>query len=163
MMPLDTHLNQDAHECVRYHTAATKHIKDENDPRKFSMSIPARGLSAYLRIWDPKLGPDAGCPRQDRIKEDIYRIVRGAACTVMQIFWACGAALKRETGRRRCDEPSVNAEQQNWGGKCTKVPYADRPCNWVHDIAASEIVARQEKYREMEQKFGKAAGKESSK
>ena len=44
---------------------------DDDDPRKFSMSTPKRGSSAYLRVNDPFQGV---APTSERIIQDIDRV-----------------------------------------------------------------------------------------
>jgi len=70
LMPLDNTLNKDIHEAVIRHMAATMNLEDD-DPRKFSMSTPKRGASAYLRVNDPVEGV---APTSERIIQDIDRV-----------------------------------------------------------------------------------------
>jgi hypothetical protein len=46
-MPWDTSLNQDVKAGVEKHVAMT-HDLDKSDPRKFSLSTPQRGSSAFI-------------------------------------------------------------------------------------------------------------------
>jgi hypothetical protein len=70
LMPLDSSLNEDIHQCVQRHCALTTNFKD-NDDRKFSMTTPNRGMSAYLRLWDADLG--GSCPSSKRIIKDVNK------------------------------------------------------------------------------------------
>ena len=74
VMPLDSHLNQDLHECVDRHVNLTQHLPD-NHPNKFSKRTPKHLNKAYKRIWDPDLGSDAGAPVHKWIRKDILRAV----------------------------------------------------------------------------------------
>ena len=95
MMPLDEHLNQDLHNKVDVHTVLTKHLPDD-DPLKFSKRTPDRMQRAYLKLWDPSLGPDEGAPTSKRIQEDINRVINE---TYLDIFYNRGMAL---AGNHRC-------------------------------------------------------------
>ena len=98
VMPLDAHLNQDLHESVDRHVNLTSHLQDDH-AHKFSKRTPKHLGSAYQRIWDPELGPDAGAPSSKRICEDVHRIVNR---TYLDIFARRGRVLDTAayTGRR---------------------------------------------------------------
>jgi len=66
--PLDDNLNQDAHVGVDRHILHTSHLPEE-DPRKFSLTTPSRGASAYKRVL-------LGCPSSKRIVQDCNKVVR---------------------------------------------------------------------------------------
>ena len=67
MMPLDSSLNKDHDDVVRFHMALTAHLSEE-DPRKFSLSTPKRGASAYLCAWE-------GAPSSRHIIEDTNKFL----------------------------------------------------------------------------------------
>jgi hypothetical protein len=68
LMPLDNSLNKDLHEVVSRHRAATCHLRDGEDERKFSISTPERGVDAYFRALE-------GAPTSKRIVDDCYRFL----------------------------------------------------------------------------------------
>ena len=138
VMPLDSHLNQDAHFSVTRHVVATGHIKDIHDDRKFDISTPKTGSKAYLRVWNPDHGPDAGCPTQDRIREDIERICVGKSCILLEIWAAHGIALEEHGaghGRRR-------RKGMPRGGHRPKISYCKKAGGWLHSLAAGEVEKR---------------------
>lgn len=65
-MPLDSHLNKDAHDSVRRNIGATFKL-DDDDPRKLSMATLKKGEDAHLRTWE--LVPDS-----KRILHDIDEV-----------------------------------------------------------------------------------------
>jgi hypothetical protein len=73
MMPMDASLNKDVDDGVHRHIVFTNHLPAD-DPRKFSMSTPKRGLHAYLRVWNTPAvdgaAQEGGCPGSKRIIED---------------------------------------------------------------------------------------------
>ena len=69
LMPLDCSLFNDVNQSVNYHINITRNLSEEDD-KKFSMSSMKRGVSAYLRILEPTIDPNAGCPSSKRICED---------------------------------------------------------------------------------------------
>ncbi len=98
LMPLDMHLNEDIHDCVDNHERHSSSLP-MSDPRKFSKRCPKRLASAYARLYDPSLGPNAGAPLGRRIKQDVDRVVNE---TYLQIFNARGIVVGtgRNKGRR---------------------------------------------------------------
>lgn len=70
-MPWDTSLNNDLHLAVKRHIALTTHFETAN-PRKFDMSTPLRGNSAYLQLLDPITG---NVPLSRRIVQDCFNIL----------------------------------------------------------------------------------------
>jgi hypothetical protein len=137
LMPLDSHLNNDVHQGVRRHCMATRNLKTGNK-LKFDMSTPKRGVSAYLRVWDPKHGPTKGCPNQERIIQDIYRICHAEDTILMEIWAARGIALEEHGAGhgRRVRKGSGS------GGRRTKLRYCERTGLWLHDHAAKEVAKR---------------------
>lgn len=67
LMPLDNSLNQDIHESVKTHVAATFHLSPDNE-EKFSLSTPAQVIRAYERAW-------LGAPTSERIKQDVEKML----------------------------------------------------------------------------------------
>ena len=62
-MPWDTSLNQDLHEAVWAHVSMTFELH-QDCPKKFDLSTPKRGASAYIRVLE-------GVPSDKRIQQDI--------------------------------------------------------------------------------------------
>ena len=112
VMPLDSHLNQDLHESVDRHVNLTQYLH-ENHEHKFSKRTPNHFRRAYLRIWDPTLGSEAGAPLSSRIREDIIRVVNS---TYLDIFNRRGRVLDTAayTGRRKQEHTDRVAKP--WGG-----------------------------------------------
>ena len=140
MMPLDSHLNQDLHKSVDVHTIITKSL-NHNDPLKFSKRTPKVMSSAYRRIWDPRHGPNSGCPASNRICEDINRVVdevylsiyknRGRA---LHGAHTCASRRRRESGNRG----------HGHGGKRIK-KYDNEDIGWIHPSVAylvDDVVAK---------------------
>ena len=67
MMPMDNTLNKDHDDEVRFHISLTSHLK-EDDPKKFTLSTPKRGSSAYHRVWEQ-------VPSSKRIIEDTNKFL----------------------------------------------------------------------------------------
>ena len=66
-MPWDTSLNQDVKKAVEHHVNLT-HELEENDPKKFSISTPNRGSSAFLRVLEE-------IPTSKRIIHDVKKVL----------------------------------------------------------------------------------------
>ena len=64
-MPKDNSLNKDVDDEVRFHIVLTNHLKND-DPKKFTLSTPKRGSSAYFRVWEQV--PCLNCIMQDTNK-----------------------------------------------------------------------------------------------
>ena len=127
-MTLDSHLNQDLHECVDRHVNLTSHLPDGH-PNKFRKRTPIHLSSAYKRIWDPSLGKNAGAPLGKRIIEDIQRVVNE---TYLNIFRRRGRVLDtaQYTSRRAKLQQDHFADQ--WGGNRVKGAGPVRNY-WVHE------------------------------
>ncbi len=82
LMPLDTHLNEDIHKCVDDHERHSSSLP-MSDPQKNSKRFPKRLASEYTRLYNPSLGPNAGAPPGQRIKQDVDRVINK---TYLQIF-----------------------------------------------------------------------------
>jgi hypothetical protein len=65
-MPWDTSLNQNVKAGVERHVAMT-HDLEEGDPRKFSISTPQRGSSAFTRVLE-------SVPSSERIIHDVRNV-----------------------------------------------------------------------------------------
>jgi hypothetical protein len=74
-MPWDLSLNKDLKDAVDHHVLITSHLP-ENDERKFSLSTPKRGVSAFIRCLK------AMCVSRDRIMADIYRVLNSMRVVV---------------------------------------------------------------------------------
>ena len=131
IMPLDCHLNQDIHSCVERHINMTSHLPDDH-PDKFSKRTPKHTQSAYKRIWDPALGPDAGAPLGKRIIQDVERVINE---TYLRIFNNRGRALDdtEYKGRRAAliNANAPNGRVERRGGKRVKGS-GERKDIWVH-------------------------------
>ena len=127
VMPLDAHLNQDIHESVDRHVNLTAHLPD-NHPNKFGKRTPKQLSKAYIRLWDPDLGPNAGAPLGRRIKQDVDRVVYK---TYLEIFTRRGRVLNTAAylgWRAQLHNERVAAP---WGGKRIKGEGPVRTY-WVH-------------------------------
>jgi hypothetical protein len=124
MMPLDCNLNKDVHDVVQAHCAATAHIADNGkDPRKFSLSTPQRGDSAYLRVLE-------GAPDSTRIIQDCSRW----ESNILEVWKAQGAivvGLGDRQGRRRDQAPAKR------GGKRVRKSDDEFVVRWMHPDAIS--------------------------
>ena len=125
-MPLDS-LNQDLHECVGRHANLTAHLLDGH-PKKISKHTSNHLGAAYIRIWNPDLGPNAGAPLGRRIIQDSEQIVNK---TYLQIFNRPGHVLDTAayTGRRAKEQQEQYTRP--WGGKRIKGERLVRTY-WVH-------------------------------
>lgn len=145
LMPLDSHLNQDLHKSVDVHCIISKPLPADDD-RKFSKRTPKLMARSYLRLWDPSLGIDAGCPTSDRICEDINRIIDH---TYLSIVNNRGRALHGahsvEAGRRRKE----SGKKGGRGGKRVKI-YDDDTIGWVHPSIAHLLDSVVNRYRNSE-------------
>ena len=97
-------LNQDIHEGVKAHIAATGHLKGD-DERKFMGDTPKNLTESYLAVW-------SGCPTDKRIEQDVDRFVT-----------ACEAIVEKKGVRLDCFGRIQNgwriegcATYTNWGG-----------------------------------------------
>ena len=104
VIPLDTSLFNDLDEGIERYVIYTSHL-DTNIPNKFSLSTPARALSAFHCYWE-------GCPTSEYIKQDINKltynmktIVKHQECVVPGL----GNSGKRYNAK--------GSKSSNWGGK----------------------------------------------
>ena len=104
MMPMDNSLNQDIHEGVKAHIAATRHLKDD-DERKFMGDTPKNLTESYLTVW-------SGCPTDKRIEQDVDRFVTACEAIVEKKGVRLDSFGRIQNGRRieGC------ATYTNWGG-----------------------------------------------
>jgi hypothetical protein len=118
LMSLDETLNTDIHESAPYHVTITSHLPND-DPRKYSFSIPKEIFRAYLRLVDPLNG---GAPSSTRIVQDCEKWIRSlgkirkAGGKMVQGFGRNGHRERRQGNR--------------WGGYQAKEPQG--PAKWVH-------------------------------
>jgi hypothetical protein len=133
LMPLDNSCNQDVHESVRRHVVMSLSVCGnvaDNDPRRFSTSTPKQGLSAYLRVFDPKTGV---APRPDRIVQDVHKVVN--ACK--EIYKAKGVYVPGLAGGRVAGHRHTATSKKsnnNHGGKRVRLEYNDA----INDAAMHE-------------------------
>ena len=106
-----------------------KASKKEWPPEKFICSTPRLQDHAYLRVWDPTLGPNAGAPLGHHIIEDFGRCYgKHLVSTCKAKGWAINEHQAAGHRFRRTG---------GWGGKRVKkvAPMAQ----WVHpDALAGE-------------------------
>ena len=74
-MPMDNSLHKDVDDGVRRHIAYTLKLKAD-DKKKFSLSTPERGSSAYHRVWNKDGYVDCGVPSSKRIIQDTGKFLR---------------------------------------------------------------------------------------
>ena len=103
VMPLDTSLFNDLDEAIDRHVVRSSRLAHA-DPKKFSMSTPARASSAFRRVW-------TGEPTSTRIKQDIGKLT----CNMQQIVHhkGCVAPGLGNSGKRCNNECQKSS---NWGG-----------------------------------------------
>jgi hypothetical protein len=77
----DACLNRDVHCAVFRHCVITQHMS-ASDPKKFTRNTPHQQTRAYLRLLDPRLGPEGGVPSSRRICEDISRFTSALEAVV---------------------------------------------------------------------------------
>ena len=95
LMSWDNSLNKDTHECTNWHIQLTTDY-DDDDARKFSLSTPKRGSSAYRRLLHPVTGV---VPSSKRILQDcdlVYLSMRA----VLEAKGCAISELSVRTGHR---------------------------------------------------------------
>jgi predicted flap endonuclease-1-like 5' DNA nuclease len=137
-MPWDTSLNQDVHIAVRLHVNYTSLLLENSevvDPKKFSLSTPIRGSSAYLRILEAGISP-----RPERIVQDINRVLE----SMKQIVEAGGIAIDgigNRSGRRADDQRASNGPKPR-GGKRKRGPNNHNSNVHIHPDAVEARLAK---------------------
>jgi hypothetical protein len=128
-MPWDNSLNQDLHMGVNRHCSITQEMS-EDDPRKFSLSSPARGLHAYRRVLE-------GCPSSERILKDCERVLTSLEVVRKKNGILCPELGSTNKGKRR----EMSAGGNNHGGKRIRKQalddYGDR--GWTHADAKAAV------------------------
>ena len=121
VMPLDTSLFNDLDEAIDRHVVRSSRLAHA-DPKKFSMSTPARASSAFRRVW-------TGEPASTRMKQDTGEL----ACNMKQIAHheGCVAPGLGNSGKRCNNECQKSS---NWGGSRFKSKKTEKEC-WTHDDA----------------------------
>jgi len=132
LMPWDTSLNQDVHLSVERHIQATKDLLDE-DAKKFSISTPKRGASAYIRVLQ-------GCPSSKRIVQDTLKVRR----SIDAIIHAEGIAVEN-LGNRSGIRKQLSQKDMRGGYHPKKATHEDNK-TWMHEHA-NECMQNQIKQR----------------
>ena len=122
MMPLDASLNKDHDDGVRLHMSVTSHLNDD-DPKKFSLSTPKRGSSAYLRVWE-------GIPSSHRIIEDTNKFL-----TAIHVIAVNKGIVVAGLGTRKGHRSEGARNLKKRGGRRVKQENSFK--QWIHDDAKS--------------------------
>ena len=126
LMPMDATLNKDVDDGVRYHVALTYNLAHD-DPKKFSLSTPKRGSSAYLRVWEQ-------CPPSNRIIEDTDKFLKA----LTKISNANGVAITDVPRKgHRHDAGSISLKKR--GG--VRMKREEAKVRWVHEDARQSRVS----------------------
>lgn len=123
MMSLDTLLNKYHDDGVRLHMSVTSHL-DENNPKKFTMSTPKRGSSAYLRVWEV-------VPSLHHIVEDTNKLLLKAIRVITHHKGIAVADLGTHKGHR--SEGVRNLKNRG----CRSVKGDNSFNKWIHDDVMS--------------------------
>jgi len=127
-MPLDTSLNRDMHTDVNRHCMQTV-LLPEDDPRKFSLSTPKRGDSAYVRVWQ-------GCPEDRRILQDVLAFKN----RLLAAYKAKGTAVVNTPGHRGVRASSTSANRNHGGKRNQSSPTVDQyRSKWYHPDCKSAM------------------------
>ena len=111
---------------VRRHMAYSYFLKKGSPgyEKRFSRSTPSNTLSAFTRIWDPELGPNAGAPLGRRIEQDVSRCFGDH---ILEIIKAKGCAVQG-IGSRSGHRAIIFLD--HWGGHRLKKDYEGG--KWIH-------------------------------
>jgi hypothetical protein len=106
LMPLDETLNMDIDASVHYHVAITAYLPND-DPIKYSFSMPDEISRAYLHLVHPVTGGDPSC---NRIVQDCEKWIRSQ----MKIRQAGGKMVEGfgRNGHRRGNQGKGGATKQ---------------------------------------------------
>ena len=107
---LDSNLNQDVHLSVDMNVRYTESYH-KDDPRKFSITTPKKGTSAYLRIFDP--GPKGIAPTSERILQDTSGVLEA----IMIIIEQNGCIVDDMNARKGKRRQTGLTKSSNLGGK----------------------------------------------
>jgi hypothetical protein len=110
---------------------------EDNDDRKFSMTTPNRGTSAYLRLWDGDLG--GSCPSSKRIIEDVDKCFRS-----MTIYHNNKGCYSPELGDnpRHGHREKTNSGLKKRGGKRTRDTVQNHTTVFVHPSSQHGIAVK---------------------
>jgi len=139
LMPLDASLNNDIHQAVDLHVAFTRHLRpgDPGYEERFSRSTPALQSSAYLRLHDPDLGPEAGTPLGSRICQDIGKFI-----PALEAIRDARGIIIPGLGTRNGHRAAASNGKAQRGGKREKG--ASKGDIWVHPDAAGARIGLME-------------------
>jgi hypothetical protein len=139
LMPMDASLNKDVDDAFNDHCGFTLHLPDD-DPRKFSLSTPARGASSYIRLYNPPPevrgpgDPEIGAPTSTRIIQDTNRVLKSLR-TIMEHR---GIKVKGLGNNKGCRHTLGIALPR--GGRREKgPPPSDK---WIHPDARAPKIAQ---------------------
>ena len=123
LMPLDTTLNKDVHECARRHVVMSRSGAAHGcrDTRLFSFATPKEVARTYRRVFDPV---DGVAPKPKRIVQDVKRAI-SAMKTIHEHRGAFvpGLAGGRVAGHRHVQTTAKTSD--NHGGKREKKEWGD--------------------------------------
>ena len=137
-MPWDTLLNNDVHKAVERQVVLTLELHKDCQ-RKFDMSTPGRGASAYLRVLEQ-------VPCSQRIIKDVKNVLVSLE-VVREAEGILVASLGKNYGRRYEKDPSLNSGLNSAGGKRVRKQafddYGDSNI-WVHPDAEPCVALKRE-------------------
>jgi len=127
LMPLDASLNKDVDDCVGRQVAACACLKPgmEGYAERFSRATPKLQTEAYLRVFDPSLGPDAGAPLGSRICQDVGKFLV-ALSAIRDARGTCVPGLCSRSGPRAAASTGLGQH----GGHRVKRAHVE---HWYHD------------------------------
>jgi hypothetical protein len=143
LMPWDCSLNQDLSTAVKQHIVYTASLP-EDDERKFSMSTPKRGLSAYRRVYDPDTG---GCPSSRRIIQDVDKVI-----TSLEAINDCSGVVVQALGDRkghRQKAAGVTSKAERGGARFRDAEKDKVDKKWYHPDAIEASNLKVEEALEM--------------
>ena len=111
LMPWDTHLNKDLHDCHDVHVLYTKYLPDESD-EKHCGSTPKRIAKSYSRLV-------RHCPGSRRIMQDVNRIIE----SLQAIVEAQGVVVNGLGDRKGRRHQKLNEGESRRGGRRTRKEY----------------------------------------
>ena len=120
VMPLDTSLFNDLDEAIQRHIIHTCRL-DPKDPKKFSLSTPARASQAYHRVW-------RGAPSSQRICQDISKLTTNMKAIVDH--HGCVVPGLGNSGNHCIS----STHKSNWRGKRIRSKEVKK-APWIHDDA----------------------------
>jgi hypothetical protein len=135
-MPWDTLLNQDVKKAVKHHVNLT-HDLHEDDPKKFTISTPNRGSSAFCRVLE-------NIPTSKRIIHDVRKvfesleIVRNADGKKVQ------GVGNSNYGRRHIKVRPKLKKSNNPTGKRTRAKDDYGDGGWVHPHGKEAALVKME-------------------